>query len=71
MGRALPGKTWGANLDDYLDPIDPLAPVPADNSTAGDNQYTASTVTATFNDRIAVCPFKLQNHAGTDVTLCN
>ena len=32
--------------------------------------YEFGATSSTFNDRVAACPFKYRNHAGTDVDLC-
>jgi hypothetical protein len=42
----------------------------AQNASA-DLIYETGTVDADFNDRVAACPFKHQNHLGADVTICN
>jgi hypothetical protein len=61
--RAVGGASWpGSSPDAYLE---------AQNGTTGDRQYEIETVTASFNDRLAMCPFSRQNHAGTTVTSCN
>jgi hypothetical protein len=61
--RAVGAASWpGSSPDAYLE---------AQNGTPGDRQYEIETVTASFNDRLAMCPFSRQNHAGTTVTSCN
>jgi hypothetical protein len=71
MGRALAGQDWtSTDPADYLEALNSPA-LAADNSTVGDRQYTSTIATSTFNDRVAVCPFKYQNQAGGDIWLCN
>jgi hypothetical protein len=64
MGRAPIGTlTWpSANLADYLE---------GQNATPADRTFEIQTVTASFNDRLAACPFGYTDASGTLVTVCN
>lgn len=64
MGRApIPGKTWpSANPSDYME---------LENGTPGDGRYETRTVTASFNDRVAACPFRPLDGSGVPITVCN
>ncbi len=60
--RPLPGSTQpSSNVADYFE---------GQNASIGVIYETAS-VDADFNDRVAACPFKYQNHLGADVVICN
>jgi hypothetical protein len=61
--RAIAPQTWTNNgPDDYLE---------VENATPADRIYEARTVNSSFNDRIAACPFKYQDHTSADVVICN
>ena len=61
-GRPLAGKTYpSVTLGDYFE---------AQNSTSGDRTFERGTISATFNDRPAVCPFQRLT-TGTANVLCN
>jgi hypothetical protein len=63
MGRPLAGQSHPSNaLADYLE---------SGNLSTGDNSFVSANMSSTFNDRLAVCPFKYVNHAGADVVICN
>jgi hypothetical protein len=64
MGRTpIPPSTWpSANPADYLEGA---------NATPTDRVFEIKTVTATFNDRIAACPFQPTDGSGNIVTVCN
>jgi hypothetical protein len=63
MGRApISPATWpSSNLANYLE----------DENADGDRRFETRTVTATFNDRVAACPFQPTDGAGNMVTVCN
>jgi hypothetical protein len=64
-GRALTGKTQpSSNLSDYFEAQNDQT------STPGDRIFQRGTISTTFNDRAAVCPFQLQT-TGTASVLCN
>lgn len=59
-GRALPGKSQpSGNTTDYLE-----------SHTPGSTVYAAQTVSSTFNDRFAACPFQQTPASGT-LVVCN
>jgi hypothetical protein len=63
MGRPIPpadGTT--ANPADYME---------LQNASPTDRVFETQPVTATFNDRIATCPFSYTDAGGTVVTTCN
>lgn len=61
-GRPLSGKTQPSSTrTDYFE---------SENSTPGDEEYVSATVTSSFNDRIAACPFQ-QTTTGGAVSICN
>jgi len=61
-GRPLAGKTQpSANLDDYFE---------GQNASVGVVYETRANSDA-FNDRVATCPFRYQDHVGNPVTICN
>jgi hypothetical protein len=77
MGRALAGQTWGSpptstDPTDYFESLTSPANA-ASNTTLADRNYTSATVTSTFNDRIAACPYKYYDTDGVTVlaTACN
>jgi hypothetical protein len=60
--RALASQTWpGSSVTQYLE---------AQNSTPSDRVYEVKSVDASFNDRIAACPYQETPWSGS-VTLCN
>ncbi len=62
MGRQLPGTVIPSyNVADYLEYQNASVGVIYETRVAG----------VDFNDRIAACPFKYQNHTGADVVICN
>ena len=70
-GRALAGQVWGdADPINYFESLATPAN-PASNTTLADRNYTSATVTSTFNDRVAACPFQLTPASGTPLTICN
>jgi len=61
-GRPLAGKTQPSSLRaNYFE---------SENATPGDETYLSATVTNSFNDRIAACPFQQTATTGT-VSICN
>ena len=59
-GRALPGRAQpSANTADYLE-----------SHTPGSVVYSAQSVSSTFNDRLAACPFQQSPSSGT-LVVCN
>ena len=64
MGRApIAPATWpSANPGDYMEGA---------NATPTDRTFEIRTVTTTFNDRLAACPFQYPTQGGGPVTLCN
>lgn len=64
MGRApISPATWpSGNPADYME---------GENADPADRQFEVRTVTATFNDRIAACPFQPTDGSGNIVTVCN
>jgi hypothetical protein len=64
MGRApISPATWpSSNLADYME---------GENADPADRQFEVRPVTATFNDRIAACPFQPTDGSGNIVTICN
>ena len=66
-GRALAGETQpSANRNDYFE-----SPNDATNIAGGASTFASGTVTATFNDRIATCPYAYIDGGGNNVSLCN
>lgn len=62
-GRRLAAQTRPSTvLADYLE---------AGNASAADLTYEVTTVSSTFNDRIAACPFQVTPQSGVPVTICN
>jgi hypothetical protein len=60
-GRQLSGTTQPSyTLSNYWE---------AQNASLG-VVYEFGATSSTFNDRVAACPFKYRNHAGTDVDVC-
>jgi hypothetical protein len=74
-GRIMPGKTWtSTDPTNYFEMLSGASPTAvANNTTLADRNYTASTVTSTFNDRLAACPYRYYAADGTTVigTACN
>ena len=63
MGRPIPpANGTSANPADYLE---------LQNASPTDRVFETQPVTATFNDRIAVCPMSYTDAGGTVVTTCN
>ena len=61
-GRPLAGKSQpSADLTDYFE---------AQNASIG-VVYETRANSDTFNDRVATCPFRYQDHSGADVPICN
>jgi hypothetical protein len=61
--RAIPPKGWpSANVSDYME---------GQNADPTDRRFETLPVTATFNDRMAACPFRYTNALGAPVTICN
>ena len=64
-GRPLAGKTQpSANLDSYFELQNDQT------TTPGDRTFQRGTISTSFNDRPAACPFQRQT-SGTAVVLCN
>lgn len=42
-----------------------------ENATTGDREYQTSTISTTFNDRVAACPFEYPKQSGPALTICN
>jgi hypothetical protein len=64
MGRApIAPATWpSASPADYLEGA---------NATPADRDFEVRTVTVTFNDRLAACPFRYTDAGGTPIVICN
>ncbi len=63
VGHKLSTQTWpSTNVANYLE---------GGNATTGDGVYDAKTVTSTFNDRVAACPFQSTSATGSVATICN
>jgi hypothetical protein len=64
MGRApiAPAAWPSADPADYMEGA---------NASPTDRVFETRTVTATFNDRLAACPFSYTDGGGTVITLCN
>lgn len=59
-GRALAAQTQpSASRTDYLE------------SRVSGTQFTSATVTASYNDRLAVCPFQFTLQSGAPAAICN
>lgn len=62
-GRPISGQTQPSGArSDYFE---------LENRTTGDREYQASTISTTFNDRVAVCPFSYPKQSGPALTICN
>jgi hypothetical protein len=62
-GRPISGQTQPSGArGDYFE---------LENRTTGDREYQASTISTTFNDRVAVCPFSYPKQSGPALTICN
>jgi hypothetical protein len=60
MGRVLPGHTQpSTSPTDYLE------------SRVSGTQFTSATVTKTYNDRLAACPFQYTPQPGPAIAVCN
>ena len=42
-----------------------------ESHTSGSTIYTAATVTSTYNDRLAACPFQQTPASGSPISICN
>ena len=42
-----------------------------ENATTGDREYQTATISTTFNDRVAACPFEYPKQSGPALTICN
>jgi hypothetical protein len=59
-GRPIGSQTQpSANVTDYLE------------SRVSGTQFTSATVTSTYNDRLAACPFQFTMQGGGTTTICN
>ncbi len=62
-GRPLGGQSQpSGSRSDYFE---------LENRTTGDREYQVTTISTTFNDRVAACPFSYPTQSGPALTLCN